>query len=402
MQQQALTEEVELCRGSYPVYCIESGKKRSHKTEKDDWQSLIERFIEYQQGINRTESTLNRHRTSLKHWTDYLDGLSACGNAQAGRKVENLAAVTSQVAAGYPAWLYQAKSRFGKPFALKSQIIILNSVQVFFKYLLKTGQILRNPVEVIQLPREPKKLPGTILTSREMKRLLAQPDTETVLGFRDRTIYEVLYSTGLRISELIGMRVQDLNLSEKTLFIPESKNFKDRYAPLGATACRYLSEYLNRVRPLLHRASANSVVDVLFLSRLGRGLHKTSVFKKLKIYGQRAAIEKNLTVHVFRHTLATEMLRRGADLRQIQELLGHRNLKTTQIYTHIVKGELRRIQAHCHPREQVDLPDGFTAYRGRDYLTEEERGSEKRGHRAPHPVNRVVDPEQRRRVDPVK
>ena len=378
MAEQLLTEEVELGQERYPVCCID---RTGNQPEKTDWQALIERFIEYQQGINRTESTLKRHRTSLKHWTDYLNELKAENTATGGI---NLAAVTSQVAAGYPAWLYQAKSRYRRPFALKSQIIILNSVQVFFKYLLKTGQILSNPVEVIQLPREPKKLPGTILSSKEMKRLLAQPDTETVLGFRDRTIYEVLYSTGLRISELIGMRVQDLNLSEQTLFIPESKNFKDRYAPLGATACRYLAEYLDRVRPLLLRSSADSAPlrEIVFLSRLGRSLHKTSVFKKLKIYGQRAAIEKNLTVHVFRHTLATDMLRRGADLRQIQELLGHRNLKTTQIYTHIVKGELKRMQAHCHPREQVDLPDGFTAYRGRDYLTNEERGSEKRSRKA--------------------
>lgn len=361
---------VELEQESYPVYCINQGADEAGNA---GWQALIDRFVDYQQGINRTNSTLSRHRTSLKHWTDYLDERGSL----------DLAAVTPQVAAGYPAWLYQAKSRFGKPFALKSQIIILNSVQVFFKYLLKTGQILSNPVEVIQLPREPKKLPGTILTAREIKRLLKQPDTTTVLGFRDRTIYEVLYSTGLRVSELTGMRVQDLDLLQRTLFIPESKNFKDRYAPLGATACQYLAEYLERVRPLLIKHPEE---QVMFLSRLGRPLHKTSVFKKLKIYGTRAGIEssngspggKHLTVHVFRHTLATEMLRRGADLRQIQELLGHRNLKTTQIYTHIVKGELKRIQAHCHPREQVDLPDGFTAYRGRDYLTDEERDTEKR------------------------
>ena len=373
MAKQRLTEEVELGQESYPV-CSKNGA--GNPPEKTDlpapdeggqagWQSLIAAFIDYQQGINRTESTLKRHRTSLKYWTDYL----------AERNAGNLAAVTPQVAAGYPAWLYARRSRFGRPLAIKSQIIILNSVQVFFKYLLKTGRIFSNPAAVIQLPREPKKLPGTILSGREIKRLLAQPDTATVLGFRDRTIFEVLYSTGLRISELIGMRVQDLDLLRQTLFIPESKNFKDRCAPLGATACRYLAEYIDRVRPLLVKHEGEAV---LFLSRLGRPMHKTSVFKKLKIYGQRAGIDKHLTVHVFRHTLATEMLRRGADLRQIQELLGHRNLKTTQIYTHIVKGELRRVQAHCHPREQIDLPDGFTAYRGRDYLTDEELGSEKR------------------------
>lgn len=344
-------------QGSYLVYCIESVPIERPKT---DFTALIEAFISYQHGIGRTQSTLNRHRTSLKYFTDYLDE----------RGIMKLSAVTPQVAAGYQAWLYGRITRFKKPFALKSQIIVLNSVQVFFKYLLKTGHILINPAEVIQLPREPKKIPGTILSSKEMKRLLNQPDTGTVLGFRDRTMYEVLYSAGLRISELIGIRVQDIDLSQAKLFVVESKNFKQRYVPLGETACGYLQEYLQDIRPLLLR---DSVVETLFLSRLGRGLHKTSVFKKLQIYGKRAGIKKHLTVHVFRHTLATDMLRRGADLRQIQELLGHRNLRTTQIYTHVFKGELKRVQSHCHPREQTDLPENFVKYRGRKYIKDDEK-----------------------------
>ena len=340
------------------------------ETGKSDWQALIEQFISYQQGIDRTQNTLKRHRTSLKYFTDYLDE----------KNIKELSAVTPQIAAEYQAWLYAKKTRFNKPFALTSQIVILNTVQVLFKYLFKTGQILNNPAEVIQLPKEPKKIPGTILSSKEMKRLLQQPDTSTVLGFRDRTIYEVLYSTGLRISELIGMRVQDLNPSQATLFVAEAKNFKERYVPLGETACRYLHEYLQEIRPLLIRVHSRPLAvpssDILFLSRLGRPLHKTSIFKKLQIYGKRAGIEKHLTVHVFRHTLATDMLRRGADLRQIQELLGHKNLRTTQIYTHVFKGELKRIQDKSHPREQTDLPEGFTAYRGRKYITKEERRKE--------------------------
>lgn len=392
MAKQRLTEEVELGQESYPVCCIESASQGL------DWPTLIGQFLDYQRGIGRAESTVKSHAINLQYWTGYL----------ATQSSPNAATVTPQVAAGYQAYIYQYRTRYGKPFALQTQIGILNSLRVFYKYLLKTGKILANPAAVIQLPREPRKLPGTILTAKEMKRLLKQPDTATVLGFRDRTMYEVLYSTGLRISELIGMRVEHIvppssvpasavapselwrdksagagealsrrseAKAETSLFIPETKYFKDRYAPLGATARRYLAEYLDQVRPLLLKDDSETVV---FLSRIGRPMHKTSVWKKLKIYGQRAGIDKHLTVHVFRHTLATEMLRRGADLRQIQELLGHRNLRTTQIYTHIVKGELRRVQAHCHPREQVDLPDGFTAYRGRDYLTADELNAEKR------------------------
>jgi len=266
-----------------------------------------------------------------------------------------------------------------------TQIVMLNSVQVFGKYLVASGQLLRNPAEALKLPKEPKRLPGTILSRKEVQRLFKQPDTATVLGFRDRTMYEVLYSTGLRISELIGMRVEHLLLPDSvpatagagtgsSLFVPETKHYKDRYVPIGATACLYLGKYLDQVRPSLARKKSG---DTVFLSRCNRMLDDGGVQQKLRIYARRAHIEKYLTVHVFRHTVATEMLRRGADLRQIQELLGHRQLTTTQRYTHILKGELKRVQAHCHPREQVDLPENFTTYRGRDYLTPEERKTQR-------------------------
>lgn len=373
MQQQALTEEVELCEESYPVYCIESGEKQAEKT---DWKSLIAEFLDYQKGIGRAESTLESHTINLGYWTGYLDE----------QKITSLASITPQVTADYQAWLYQAKTRFGRSFTVCSQIGILNSLKVFFKYLLKSGKILTNPAESVRLPKEPRKLPGTILTPKEMKKLLSQPDTSTVLGFRDRTMYEVLYSTGLRVGELTGMRVQDLPpslcelrragpaTSENSVFIPKSKHYKQRYVPLGETACRYLAEYLDRIRPLLEKDDHQTV----FLGRCGGRLDLSGVGLKLHIYARRAGIKKRVTAHVFRHTLATDMLRHGADLRQIQELLGHKNLRTTQIYTHVFKGELRRIQSHCHPREQTDLPEGFTAYRGRKYLTEDEIAKEKR------------------------
>jgi len=354
LKTKAETQLVELEQESYPVYCINQA---------------VESFLQHLRGLGRSPNTIQGHSTALRMLCRFLDE----------RDVHDLAAITPQIMADYQAWLYRAKSRYGRPYGLMSQIVMLNSVQVFSKFLVSSGRLLSNPAEGLQLPRQPKRLPGTILTNREMKRLLNQPDTSTVLGFRDRTMYEVLYSTGLRVSELIGMRVQDLNFSASRLFVPESKNFKDRYVPLGETAMHYLGEYMENVRPKLIRREGE---DLVFLSRRGRLLDDGGVQQKLRIYARRAGIEKYLTIHVFRHTLATEMLRRGADLRQIQELLGHKNLTTTQLYTHIVKGELKRVQAHCHPREQVDLPDGFTAYRGRDYLTDEERGSEPRGRKS--------------------
>jgi len=335
-------------------------------------------FTAYLTGIGRTDRTLEHHRASLKLWRRFLDEKGVTNTAEGGT---GLAAVTPQTAADYQAWLYEARSRYGRPYGLQSQIGILNSLQVFYKFLVKTHRLLNDPTASLQLPKGPKQLPGKILSTVEMKQLLNQPDTATVLGFRDRTLYEVFYSTGLRVTEAIRLRVPDADLAQATLFIAESKHFKDRYVPVGQTACRFLTEYLARIRPLLLRNAAQPNTAPLFLSRLGRALDKSGVEDKLQLYAARARIRKHITVHVFRHTLATEMLRHGADLRQIQELLGHKNLRTTQIYTHVVKGDLKRVQSQCHPREQTELPENFLKYRGRDYLTDEERRKEVRSHK---------------------
>lgn len=361
-----------------------------------NWPTLIEEFIRYQETIGRAVSTLENHRINLTYWQKYLTG-QACqvyqaesmaggmsladaaeGGASTAKGGTSLAEVTPQIAAGFQAWVYNYRTRFGRPFTIGSQIRILNSLQVFYRYLVKTGKVLNNPAETIRLPKDPQRLPAVVLSPREMKRLLAQPDTSTVLGFRDRTLYEMLYSTGLRIGEMIGLRVQDINLAEGLLVIRCGKGGKERVVPIGATAGRYLVEYLRRVRLVLLRNSAFSAREVLFLDRLGHPFDKSGILKKLALYALRAGIKKRVTVHTFRHTLATEMLRHGADLRQIQELLGHGNLRTTQLYTQIVKGELKRVQAACHPREQIELPEGFIRYRGRKYLTDDERRQEVR------------------------
>jgi len=365
VQQQAVSEEVELGQESYPVCCIEPVPPSAVSEPSGGWQALVDAFTAYLSGIGRTPRTLEHHRASLKLWRRFLDEKGVTNAADGG--------ITPQIVADYQAWLYDARSRYKRPYTLQSQIGILNSLQVFHKYLVKTHRLLNDPTEALRLPKEPKRLPGKILSTVEMKRLLNQPDTSTVLGFRDRTLYEVFYSTGLRVTEAIRLKIRDFDPSQATLFIAESKHFKDRYVPVGQTACRFLTEYLTRIRPLLLRNAAQPKAAPLFLSRLGRALDKSGVEDKLQLYAARAKIKKHLTVHVFRHTVATEMLRHGADLRQIQELLGHKNLRTTQIYTHIVKGELKRIQAQCHPREQTELPDGFVTYRGRDYLTDEDK-----------------------------
>ncbi|TAN35419.1 hypothetical protein EPN27_03895 [Patescibacteria group bacterium] len=344
-------------------------------------ENAVEEFIRYQETIGRSSSTLESYRTNLKYWQKYLAeqkiGDTAEGGTSTAKSGINLAAVTPQVVAGYQAWVYNYQTRFKRPFGISTQIQILNNLQVFYQYLVKTGQVLNNPADVIRLPKEPRKLPAVVLTPKEMKKLLAQPDMTTVLGFRDRTMYEVLYSTGLRVGELVHLRIQDISFSDGMLFIHAGKGGKDRVVPIGETARRFLAEYIKNIRPMFRQASAT---DVLFFNKQGRPHKRFGVWHKLKLYAARAGIKseirrggKRITVHTFRHTLATEMLKHGADLRQIQEMLGHTSLGTTQLYTHVVKDELKRVQEQCHPREQTELPENFICYRGRKYLTADDR-----------------------------
>jgi integrase/recombinase XerD len=173
---------------------------------------------------------------------------------------------------------------------------------------------------------------------------------------------EVLYSCGLRISELRQLKEENFDSFNRTLAVREGKGDKDRLVPIGETACRYLAEYIAQVRPLLLKEER----EILFLNRFGKTFGVSGICKKLKGYTKAAKIEKTITVHSFRHTLATAMLQRGAELRHIQAILGHDYLHTTERYTRIVKTELRRIQAKHHPREAIDLPDGAIKYRGLD------------------------------------
>lgn len=320
----------------------------------DDLQNHIRAFVDFMAAAGYSPVTLKSYPEMLHYWRKYL----------AGQGVTALDQVTPQLAAGFQAWLYDYKSRFHRTLALASQIGILSGVRMFYRFLVKTHRVLSDPSAAIQLPKVPQRLPANILTPREVKRLLAQPDTSTVIGFRDRTILEVLYSTGLRITELLSLQPTDIDLDQNALHVRHGKGGKERLLPLGESAARYLVEYLRRVRPLLLRASASFVVQTVFLNRLGDPLQKSGFCIKLHVYGQRAKLKKRITVHAFRHTLATEMLKRGADLRHIQEILGHENLTTTQRYTHLVKTELRRVQGKFHPREQTEMPEAIFKYRG--------------------------------------
>jgi len=272
------------------------------------------------------------------------------------------ATLDPQVIADYQAYLFEYVSpKTGKKLKADSQLTMLCSLVTFCRFLKSTHRLATDPSKSLRLPRQTHSLPAALLTPHEMRRLLALPKINTVLGFRDRAILEVFWCCGLRISELLFLTVGDINFEEGLLTIRQGKGGKDRVIPLGETVLKWLKEYLEKVRPLLVSASS-SRPSPLFLSRRGLPIDKSGLLKKLKVYQRRAGIKKNLVGHSFRHTLATEMLKRGADLRHIQELLGHEKLTTTQRYTHVVKAELKKVHGKTHPREQT--PFASVAYRG--------------------------------------
>lgn len=221
----------------------------------------------------------------------------------------------------------------------------LSSLKSFFKYLVGESLIKENPVETLETPKIWRKLPHTI-SLNEVESLLNQPDTETPLGLRDKAMLEVLYATGVRVSELISLELNDLNL-EVGFIRSFGKGGKERVIPLGEVAQSYLKIYLEKSRPLLVK---NKNLPGLFISRRKMPMTRQAFWKTLKQYVLKANISAPVSPHTLRHAFATHLLERGADLRSVQQMLGHSDISTTQIYTHVVQERMREVFDQCHPR----------------------------------------------------
>jgi integrase/recombinase XerD len=219
-------------------------------------------------------------------------------------------------------------------------------VRGFYRFLVVAGHLANNPADDLRAPRAWKTLPK-FLSVEEVDQLLAAPDVTTPGGLRDRALIEVLYATGLRVSELVGLKPQDVNL-ESGYLTTTGKGRKQRLVPLGDEAASWVTRYVKEARPRLlkKRTSPRLFVN----ARGGAGLSRVGFWKILKGHGARAGITKALSPHVLRHSFATHLLDRGADLRAIQMMLGHADLSTTQIYTHILDARLRAVYDRFHPR----------------------------------------------------
>lgn len=291
---------------------------------------LIQDYLHYlkiERGLS--ENTRQSYRQDLKQYQQFLESQKLTTFTEDRFVVLNF--LQAQTAA------HKAQSSITR---------IISTLRKFYQYLTREGHIQKDPMLQIDSPKQGRHLPA-VLSSEEIERLLKTPDTSTPLGLRDRAILEVLYATGLRVSELVHLKLTDLHLS-LGLIQTLGKGDKERIIPIGDVAVNWINQYLERSRNQLTKGK-NS--PYLFVNFHGNGLTRQGIWKNLKAIVQAAGIEKDVTPHTLRHSFATVLLENGADLRIVQELLGHSDISTTQIYTHISKKHLTEVYQRSHPRD---------------------------------------------------
>lgn len=250
----------------------------------------------------------------------------------------DLTAVTQETIKGYVAWLQGA----GKSSATIARFMA--SLKCFYSYLMSRGIVEKNPVYDITVERAEKKLPQ-ILTSEEVELLLDQPKCTDMKGYRDRAMLELLYATGIRVSELINLDIDDVKLSAG--IIKCESHGKERFIPMYSAAIKAVSDYINLVRGQM---LASPTEQALFVNVNGERMTRQGFWKVLKHYQETAKIDKDITPHTLRHSFAAHLLENGADLRSIQEMLGHADISSTQVYAQLVKKQLKDVYNKAHPR----------------------------------------------------
>lgn len=292
---------------------------------------LVEQFLDHLSvEKNLAGNTIDAYRHDIERYVKYL--------TQQG--CPDMNAVTPQTISD----LVRLLDALG--LEAKSVARNLSAIRTFHKFLINEDEMERDPAETVALPKLPKLLPA-VLTADEVVSILDQPDTLSFLGIRDRAMIELLYACGLRISELLTLTISQL-MPEAGIVRVFGKGSKERIVPVGKIAMEWTEHYLEKVRPKLIRSG--SAVDELFLNANGKKMSRMGFWKNLKKYVRMAGLEKEVTPHTFRHSFATHLLEGGADLRVVQELLGHADISTTQIYTHIDREYLKEVHRTYHPR----------------------------------------------------
>ena len=317
-------------------------RKRRKKTasdamDPDGLSGMAEKFFEWMLITNYSEQTIKNRRNYLGYFIAWCEE----------RGLRYPAEITKPIIERYQRYLFHyRKKRDNKALTVRSQHARLVPVRAYFKWLTKNNHILYNPASEITLPRLEARLPQFVLTATEVETILTLPDLTDPLGIRDRAVLETLYSTGMRRMELINLSMYSLDSERGTIMIRQGKGKKDRMVPIGERAIKWIDRYLYDVRPDL---IVEPDEGFLFLTGQGESFTPNRMTQLVRNYVNQADIDKKGACHLFRHTMATLMLENGADIRYIQQILGHVSLDTTQMYTHLSIRKLKQIHTLTHP-----------------------------------------------------
>ena len=301
---------------------------------------LLQQFIDHGKRRNLKPPTLNDYSRTIGELFYFIENNHP--------DITTINDITRDIIIRYEKHLVTKIDGRGKPISLPRRKRHLTNLRRFFSFLEKENIITSNPTVNIALPKEKKTIIKDILTIEEMNNLLKTCKANTPKSIRDRAIMELLYSTAIRGDELCNIHMKDIDLNENILFVRKGKWDSERKVPFGNKANFWATRYIQKVRPLIHNSSS----QLLFTSMTGNKLEPQVLLDIVKYWGKKANIKKNITTHTFRHSCATHMLQRKADIRYIQKQLGHKRITTTEGYLKIEISDLKEVHKRCHPREQ--------------------------------------------------
>jgi integrase/recombinase XerD len=309
-------------------------------------------YLESLGARNYAASTVEHRRFALKLF------LAWAGE----RDLTRASQITRPILESHQRWLWRCQKPNGQRLGWSTQRNHLGILKDFFRWITRQNVILHNPASELELPRPEKRLPQEILTVAEIEKLLAIPDVNDPLGVRDRAMLELFYSTGMRRTELCTLELSSFNADQKTVHV-RGKGNKDRMVPVGQRAVHWVERYLKEVRP---RLCLDTRTQALFLTGYGEAFNPDVVSRMVAGWLRQAGLKRHGCCHVLRHSCATHMLENGADIRFIQQLLGHEKLDTTAIYTEVSIRQLQEVHARCHPSARLEnapasppaLPEG--------------------------------------------
>jgi integrase/recombinase XerD len=298
--------------------------------------ALCPAFLEWMRVKNYSERTVENRQHYMGAFVSWCQD----------RGITQPSEVTKALLERYQRWLYHYRKDNGQALTFGSQFTHLVPVRAFFKWTAKHNHTLYNPAGELEMPKVEKRLPKHVLTASEADRVLNQANVTEPLGLRDRAIMETFYSTGMRRRELSTLKLYDIDVERGTIMVRMGKGKKDRMIPIGSRALAWIDRYMTEVRPTLARQPDDGI---LFLSNQGDIFSPNRLTQMVREYVAAAEIGKSGACHLFRHTMATLMLEGGADIRFIQQMLGHAELSTTQIYTQVSIRKLKEIHSLTHP-----------------------------------------------------